>query len=83
MDESGGGSTGLVVGPGRGEDKRSYSGPQAEAEDNVDHQASQRSIRYEEVAGRTHSHTDIEEGAPSSNGTSPRVGSGRHCVSKR
>jgi hypothetical protein len=35
MEEARGGSTGPVVGPRRGEDKRSYPRPQAEAEDDA------------------------------------------------
>jgi hypothetical protein len=37
MDKVGGGSIGLTVGPGRGEDKQSYPGPQAEEEDDANH----------------------------------------------
>jgi hypothetical protein len=37
MDKARGGSKGPVVGPGRGEDKRSYPGPQVEVKDNVNH----------------------------------------------
>jgi hypothetical protein len=49
MDEAGRGSIGPAVGPGRRKDKCNYPGPQAEAEDNVDHRACQRSTGYEEM----------------------------------
>jgi hypothetical protein len=83
MDKAGRGSIGPAVGPGRRKDKRNYPGPQAEAEDNVDHGARQRSAGYEETAGRTHSCTDTEEGAPSSNGTTPGAGNRGHCAGGR
>jgi hypothetical protein len=83
MDKDGRGSTGLAMGPGRGEDKRSYPRPQAKVEDDVYHWAPQRSTGYEETAIITHSHEDKEEGLTSSNGTAPRVRSGGHCAGRR
>jgi hypothetical protein len=50
------------VGPGRRKSKHNYPRPQAEAEDNEYHRASERNTRYEEVAGRVKSSTDAEAG---------------------
>jgi hypothetical protein len=51
LDKDGRGLAGLSMGLGRRKDKCNYSGPQAEAKDNVDHGACQRSARYEETTG--------------------------------
>jgi hypothetical protein len=83
MDEVGRGSTGLAVGIGRRKYKCSYPRPQADEEDNVDHGARQRSTEYEETASITHSFVDIEEGAPSSNRTTPGAGCRGHCTGRR
>jgi len=71
------------VGPRRRKDKRNYLRPQEEAEDNVDHRARQRNAGYEETAGITYSCTDIEEGAPRSNGIALGAGSRGHCIGGR
>jgi hypothetical protein len=82
LDEAGRGSTGPAVGPGRRKDKCNYPGPQAEAEDNVDHGACQRGARHEETAGRTHNCADTEKGVPGSNGTAPGVSNRGHCTGR-
>jgi hypothetical protein len=48
--------------PVRRKNKHNYPRPQKEAEDNADHRAHQRSARYEEIVGRTHSCVDTKKG---------------------
>jgi hypothetical protein len=83
LDEAGRRSIDLALGLGRREDNHSYPGPQAEKEDNVDHGTRQRSTRYEETTGKTHSCTNTEKGAPSSNGTTPGASNKGHCIDIR
>jgi hypothetical protein len=83
MDEFGRGSIGPAMETRGRKDKHSYIGPQAEVEDDAYHGACQRRTGYEEDACRTLSRIEIEEGAPRSNGISPRKGSKGHCAGGR
>jgi hypothetical protein len=82
MDEVGRGLVGPVVGLGRRKDKHSYPGPQAEVEDNVDHEAHQKGARHEETIGRTHNCAEIEKGVLGSNGTTLGACNKGHCTRK-
>jgi hypothetical protein len=61
LDEARRESTSLVVGEERINDKRSYSRPQVEAEDNVHHGPCQRGVGYEETTRRTHHCANVEK----------------------
>jgi len=57
------------MGPGRRNSKHSYPGPQAEAEDNEYHRASERNERYEEVVGIVKISADAEAQKRGADGT--------------
>jgi hypothetical protein len=82
MEKDGGGSIDTTLGPGRGKYKCSYQGPEEEVENDEYHREHQRSTRNEESRSRANSCADIEEGSTSSNGTSPRASSERHCAGR-
>jgi hypothetical protein len=63
------------MGPGRRKSKCSNPRPQAEAEDNEYHRASERNTIYEEVTGRVKSSTDAEAGKTCADGTYSRESS--------
>jgi hypothetical protein len=60
LDNVGGRRVGPKVGPGRRKSKHNNPRPQAEAEDNEYHRASERNARYEKVASRVESSADAK-----------------------
>jgi hypothetical protein len=67
LDKVGGGSTGPILGQGRGKDQCNHSRNQIEVEDHTNPRMSQRDAGDEEDGGRTYHYTNIEIGALGSN----------------